>query len=779
MKIRITILAFFCSLFSFSQLNFDSLSHINYVQLHDTYLNDVWGHIDITGKEYALVGARKGTSIVDVSNPSNPIEIFWEPGDESIWRDINTWQNYAYVTTEAESGLLIIDMNSLPNPSGINTTYYSGTSGNEWQSAHTLYIDSAGYAYIFGANRGNGGVIILDIHTDPMNPVEVGVFDNWYCHDGFVQNDTMYLAHISEGFFSIVDITDRANPVLLGTKTTNNTFTHNIWVTPNGKIAYTTDEVSGAFVGAYDISDPANVIELDLIQNSPGLGVIPHNVHWMNNFLITSYYSDGVVIFDANRPHNLIKIAEFDTYPTKTTGFDGCWASYPFLPSGIILAADITEGLFITNPNYINASYLEGLVRNQQNYSPLSNVNISFSTNEHIEYSKNDGRYATGIVGSQEVTVTFFKVGFYSQTLTMNLIEGQVSNLDVFLVPIPQFPLTIIVKNQETGNVIFDADVRLISSLTEDNAKTNGVGEHNFSLFYEENYEIFVGKWLYKTKCFTQEINNSTNTITVFLENGIYDDFTFDFDWNSISVDATQGFWERGKPFATSINSAPGIDSQNDCGEFAFVTGNSENLNPDFDEVKKGTVILYSPIFDLSDGQNPFLHYDRWFYNYHGVLPFDDTLKVTISNGVNELVLDKQGSDDSTFYFWNQKSFYLPDFLELSSTMQLKISVSDLDPNVNITEAGFDNFFMDYFDHYAAFEYPDNQQLTVFPNPMNSMLTIKNTEIDKIWNLFDLQGKLVLSEKSSQIVLELNVENLRQGIYILKSENHVFKLIKN
>jgi choice-of-anchor B domain-containing protein len=762
-----------------SNLNMDSLAHFNYVQLHDTYLNDVWGHVDNTGKEYALVGARKGISIVDVSNPINPIEIYWEAGEESIWRDINTWQNLAYVTTEAESGLLIIDMNSLPNAGGITSKYYYGPLGNEWKSAHTLYIDSAGYAYIFGANRGNGGVIILDIHTDPMNPIEVGVFDDWYCHDGFVQNDTMYLAHIAEGFFSIVDITDKANPVLLGTKTTHSTFTHNIWVTPNGKFAYTTDEVSGAFIGAYDISDPTNIIEVDLIQNSPGKGVIPHNVHWMNDYLITSYYSDGVVVFDASRPHNLVKVADFDTYPTQTTGFDGCWASYPFLPSGIILAADITGGLFIANPTYIRASYLEGEVRNQSDNSLLSNVKVSIQNNDHIEFSKNDGKYATGIVGIQTVNLTFFKVGFYPKYFQLDLNQGEVTVLNVMLEPIPQYNLKVIVKEKGTETKILDADVRVISSLTENEGKTNGLGELNFSLFYEENYEIQVGKWGFITKCYDQEINTSTNTLTIELEPGIYDDFTFDNSWTIFFDQTTQGFWERGKPNPTITNSAPGIDSDSDCGEYAFVTGNNPNISPDVDFLKNGAVFLYSPIFDLSDGKNPFIHYERWFYTFHGAIPYDDTLEIRISNGLETVSLDKLGFADSTFFKWNKKSFYLPDYISLTQTMQVQVVVSNFAPQINITEAGFDNFFMDSYDHFAYIIDSTSLELKIYPNPMKDMVKVLNIGIGKTISIYDLHGKLVFSDVITNQIHEINVENLRNGIYFLRSEDLNYKLIKN
>ena len=80
--------------------------------------------MDETGIEYALVGARKGTSVVSLASPENPVEVFWEPGMESIWRDLKTWQNHAYITTEAENGLLIMDLSPLPGSNAIVTNYY-------------------------------------------------------------------------------------------------------------------------------------------------------------------------------------------------------------------------------------------------------------------------------------------------------------------------------------------------------------------------------------------------------------------------------------------------------------------------------------------------------------------------------------------------------------------------------------------------------------------------------------------------------------------------------
>ena len=90
-----------------------------------------------------------------------------------------------------------------------------------------------------------------------------------------LENDTLYLAHVYDGFLSLVDVSNKSNPILLGTKITSNSFTHNIWPSDDGGVVYTTDELPDSYVTSYDISDPTNIIELDRVQSSPGANVIP------------------------------------------------------------------------------------------------------------------------------------------------------------------------------------------------------------------------------------------------------------------------------------------------------------------------------------------------------------------------------------------------------------------------------------------------------------------------------------------------------------------------
>jgi choice-of-anchor B domain-containing protein len=778
MKKAYLLFVFLLILFtSESQLNIDSLSHIDYQQLHGANLNDVWGYVDELGNEYAIVGTSKGTSIVNVTIPTSPFEVFWLPGSESIWRDPCVYGNYAYVTTEAEDGLQIIDLTPLPQSTNLTSTLYTGPSGGNWQSAHTCFVDENGFAYIFGANRGNGGTIILDVHTNPMNPIEVGEFDSWYIHDGYARNDTLYAAHIYDGFYSIIDVSTKSNPILLGTQTTPSSFTHNIWPSQNGQYVFTTDEVSGSYITVYDISNPSNMIEVDRTQHSPGSGVVPHNTHVMGDYLITSYYSDGVVIHDITHPTNIIKVGQYDTYPGQTIGFDGCWGVYPFLPSGTILAADITKGLFILGPTYEKASYLEGLVTDINTNLPLGNVKVQLVGNDQIENTTINGFYATGILGTGMYSVTFNKVGYYPKTEIIDLFQGTIINLQTQLIPIPPFNLNIQVVESGTLNPIANAQIKLIHPEIEHVGTTNALGQETMILYYQDgqSYQIFAGKWGYITTCFDSLITENTITLTIELEKGYFDDFEFDLGWVEIG-DAETGRWERGIPNPTN-NTMTGQDAPYDCGKIGYVTGNDPNLNPIQDDVHNGFTKLLSPQMDLTTMNNPHINYASAFYCYYGPGLVDDTLKIFLSNGTDEILIDQIGGPQNELMYYSYKSIPISGLIPLTQTMQLSVYISDFTPNNNVTEAAFDHFSITDF---STNELPeiDSKSYRIYPNPSSEYFIIEGITSEVNFQLFTAEGTLLLDSYLSEKNNQLEISTFPKGLYVMAIGNQILKVMK-
>jgi len=777
MKLILSLFLFSLSFIGYNQLNIDSVGRLDIQQLHNTKLNDIWGYTDELGNEYALVGAEDGVSIVDVTVPSNPNEVFWVDGPNSVWRDLKTFGDYAYVTTEAQGGLLIIDLSPLPASNALTTTiYFNTTAGSEWTSSHNLFIDEDGFAYIFGANRGEGGVIILDIATDPLNPVEVGFYDDWYVHDGAVRNDTMYLGHIFEGTMSIVDVTDNANPVLLGTQFSPTTFCHNVWPSDDGQYAFTTDEVTGGYLGAFDVSDPANIIELDRIKSSPEVGfVIPHNTHVLNNHIVTSYYTDGVVVHDVTHPYNMIEMGNYDTYPGQNADYDGCWGVYPFFASGNIIASDRTEGLFVLAPTYKQASYLEGITTDASTTNLLEGVAVSFASSGVLNSSNSIGFYATGTIEPGTFAVTYSKVGYYSQTVNVDLLEGVIVTQDIQMVLIPTFNLTVVVLEEGTGNPIIGADIELQTDVIIHNGISNGIGEENFSLIYEEYYKVIIGKWGNITYCDSVQLDVYTGLITVHLREGYYDDFKFDFGW-STSGSAETGLWERGIPFGTTTGSAPSLDVINDCGKFAYVTGNSENLNADVGDVDNGTANLNSPVMDLTTYTDPYVHFSRWFYNQHGTEPLD-SLRVTVSNGTMLAEIDVVGSDENVFFQWVDKNIRIEDYVPVTSTMQFFFRTSDFGGSDNITEAAIDHFYI-VDEAELSTEEQEITSITVYPNPSGAIVNVSGLKENAEYELFDIQGNIIIKGVLNSSDSRIDLVNASDGVYFLHIENKMIKILR-
>jgi hypothetical protein len=79
-----------------------------------------------------------------------------------------------------------------------------------------------------------------------------------------------------------------------------------------------------------------------------------------------------------------------------------------------------------------------------------------------------------------------------------------------------------------------------------------------------------------------------------------------------------------------------------------------------------------------------------------------------------------------------------------------------------------------------------NAELSIFPNPTTDNLTLSIVgEIDNVnYQLVDLQGKVIKSEKTTTNSTSINMENLAGSIYFLKvTDNNktikTFKIIKN
>ena len=752
-------------------LNIQQVAHVpNDSLIFPSFLSDIWGWVDSSGNEYAIVGTNDGTSIFDLSNPVNPQEVLFVQGTNSVWRDIKTYGHYAYVTTDNPSmnGLLIIDLSNLPDSTNTNTYYYNGPSNSQWGRAHNIYIDDRGYAYIFGANRGAGGAIILDLNQDPTQPVEVADINNWYAHDGMVKGDTLFLANASNSIFSIWDVSNPSSPVLLAQKQTVGYYSHNIWSSNDGNYVYTTEEDNGGFLSEFKITDFNNIELTDKIQAEPGNNIMPHNAFFMNDFIINSYYTTGIQIFDVKSKGNIVNVGHFDTSPNFTgPNSNGCWGVYPYLPSGLIIASDIENGFYVLNPDYKRAAYLEGFIMDATSNSPVSGVEVEIlNNNNNTTSSTVGGDYKMGTLIAGNYDIVFSHPLYQSDTIfQVPLQNDSTTTLDLIMYSLTPLNLIIETKNSGSNSSLSSVDF----SITNEDFTYNGTTDQN-GLFTVNNlipgsYNIYAGIWGKKDFCLESfALIDDTSPFVISLEDGYQDQFNLDMGW-TVNSSAASGIWERAVPLVTVFNNtdtcSPGAES-NDCGEYAFLTGNLGGF-PSSDDVDLGFVELSSPNISLDPNLTHYLHCNIWWRNFLGGSTADDTLFIDLDDGVNKTNIFYVESDSPLD--WYKLTFEIPSSINLNS-FKVVITTADWPSGVDhLVEAGIDNFYIDNNPNTNVSS-DALSKIIIYPNPTNDgIVHIKGYELPLNYALYNLSGKLIESGKNNQIFLK------DKGVYFLKIQS--------
>jgi choice-of-anchor B domain-containing protein len=721
---------FFCALNIQSQTNIQPLGHLTYP--NGVTCSNLTGYVDTAGNEYALVGTSQGLSIVALRVPTNPTQLFLVPGatgQGGFWREVREHNGFAYVTTEQSSGLVVVDLRWLPDSIGYHTIRPSNM-----RTSHTIFIDENGIAYLNGTDIGNGGSIFLNLNANPWNPPVLGSFDNNYVHDCYVRNDTMWAALINDGILKVVDVrnkqTTNQSVNTLATQSTPLNFSHNCWLSDDSKYLFTTDEKPSSFLTCYDVSDLNNITETDRTQVNPGSNTIIHNTHYMNDYCISSYYTYGITIHDVKRKNNLVEVGHFDTSPNFSgDGFNGAWGVWPYLPSGHIIVSDIETGLWVLNPTYQRASYLEGVVKDSVCNVFLNGVTVEILNTNSIDNTNFIGKYSMGATQSGLFTVRVSKNGYASKVFNnISLNNDSLTILNVSLNPIATSNFTATTTDVNSGSAIpfVKIQVRDTLGVLVDEFTSDASGLFNQCNFVYGTYDIYVGKWGRVTNKTRTTINSLTTNIILPTRSGYYDDFVMNYGWVTTS-NATSGQWVRGLPNGTDFNgvpSNPGVDIASDFGKECYVTGNAGGEAGE-DDIDGGVVLLTSPLMDFSNYTDPYISFYRWFYNGGGQgTTANDSLTVTISNGIDRVIIDTLIGVSSEMSRWVFKNFRVLDFISLTSNMQIEFRASDVNPG-HIVEAAVDVFMVvDSGLSSIKQTMSGSHQVKIFPSPTNDFCTI-------------------------------------------------------
>lgn len=335
--------------------------------------NDIWGWTDPqTGKEYALVGRTNGTAFVDISNPEQPIYLGNLPTQtvSGTWRDIKVYQNHAFIVADVSGhGLQVFNLTRLRNVTNPPLTFTTDAYYNRFGNSHNIAInEETGFAYAVGSNTCSGGLHMVNIQN-PTSPVFAGcVSQDGYTHDtqcvvyrgpdaAFLNREICFSSN--EDTVTIVDVTDKANPVQLARKTYNGArYTHQGWLTENQRYFLQDDELDEQQLGVNTrtyIWDMASLINPQHVGTyTAAVAAIDHNLYTRGNYVYEANYRSGLRILDSTNVASgqLTEVAYFDVYPANNNNsFNGAWSSYPYFGSGLVIVNGIEQGLFVLRPN--------------------------------------------------------------------------------------------------------------------------------------------------------------------------------------------------------------------------------------------------------------------------------------------------------------------------------------------------------------------------------------------------------------------------------------------
>ncbi len=406
-----------------------------------------WGWYQAsTNKEYAIVGTSSKTYFIDVSNPTAPIIIdsVMAAKNGCTWREIKTYQNYCYIVGDdpPPNRFQIVDMQYLPDSIHVvhdGTTYF--------ERSHTIFIDhdrlycgapkdvTTGYESpmrVYSLANPEAPVLLKRLEDD-ISTTQIS-----YVHDMFVRNDTVYA---STGWTGLQ---------ILKFNTTTNTFSliqtydgypydgynHSSWQTDDRKTIVFADESPASLPAkVIDVSNLNNIMIVDTI-NSHALAT-SHNPYIIgNNWCWISTYQDGLYLYNISNPSNTTIYGYFDTHPQhgvndnfSTNAYRGNWGAYPYLPSKIIIACDMQNGIFILQGDNNYNTSLVGVkeeIKQQSTFSvypnPTSNeLNFLIANQYHTTINC----VITDMLGKVVLENTFIaNDDFYKTSINVNSLKN-------------------------------------------------------------------------------------------------------------------------------------------------------------------------------------------------------------------------------------------------------------------------------------------------------------------------------------------------------------------
>ena len=615
--------------------------------------NDCWGYTSPSGREYALMLTTQGTSVVEVTTPTQPVLVGTINGPSSTWRDIKVYGSRAYAVSEGGSGIQVIDLSNVDSGT---VTLENTVTGPGTSATHNIAIDEdSGFLYRLG---GGGEGLRMYSLANPSTPQYVGSWSQRYVHDAQVVTYTSgpyagrQIAFCCGGLnggqtdtgLSVVDVTNKNNPVVISQLGyPARAYSHQGWLSADRTRFYLGDEldegstVSTTTTRVFDVSDPGNASYIGAFDNgNPAIG---HNMYERDGILFQANYTSGIRAFDLNQNQNSPpEVGFFDTAPNSSSAsFNGLWSCYVGFPSGTVIGSDIEAGLFVLRFGPPELSIVLG--EPEPDTIDPSGGNCSVVITELVP----------GSMDPNSPSLTY-DIGAGPTTLPL-VANGGSSYTAAFPAMPCGSPISWYVSASSLSGQTVNAPASAPAS----------------------TFNAIVGDSLVVARA---------------------DDMESTAGWVSGAPgdDATTGIWERGNPVGTA---AQPEDDHTPSGTQCWFTGQgSPGGSLGANDVDGGSTTLLTPVIDMSSLNDPTVSYFRWYSNDQGASPNADVFVVEISNngGSSWSLVESVGpSGVGTAGGWIEHSFQVASIVTPTAQMRMRFIASDLGSG-SIVEAAIDDF---------------------------------------------------------------------------------------
>ncbi|MGP1346308.1 MAG: choice-of-anchor B family protein [Phycisphaerales bacterium] len=653
--------------------------------------NDCWGYTSPSGREYAILGLNSATAFIEITDPAAPVIVSIQPGPDSLWRDVKTYQSYAYSVSEGGGGIQVFNLVNID--SGVVTLANTISTGGTAATHNVAINTDSGYLYRCGGSDNGLRIYRLNQFPEgPASPVFVASWATKYVHDAQIVSYTTgpyagkEIAFCCAGFnggfgetgLTILDVTNKSNITILGqVQYTSAAYSHQGWLTEDKQYFLLNDELDEQSFGTttttrvIDVSDLANPVEVGTFTN--GLPSVDHNLYTKGDLMFAANYRSGLRVFDISSLPNAQEIAFFDTFPNSdSASFNGLWSVYPYFPSGTVIGSDIERGLFVwsieTPPFSIEVYQADP----PQLLSPDGATVLLTITPE-------DGQQ----LAPGTATLFYSVDGGPFQSTPMQQLTGNFYNANF-----PSFPCLAQIDWYVSAQSV--AGQEQLFPFTAPTNPLTAIAAYARDTAYFDDMEGVSSSW----------------------QGGVPGDT------------ASTGQWVRVNPNPTAAQ--PGQDTTPD-GVRCWVTGQGSPGGPLGEaDVDNGITALLSPILSAVSEEpgagDAYLSYQRWYSNDLGAAPNSDSMPIEISNNGGstwsplELVTENAGA-------WVRKEFRIADFITPTSTMRLRFIARDLDPG-SVVEAGVDDVEIFFYrcDPFPTIPGDLNQSCTVDSNDLAILL---------------------------------------------------------